>query len=182
MLILLVKWSWSHCRVATHQKVKNSLTFHWLFPDLWTVFTDLLLMRNNWCNIWYFSLHQLLSTSRGKRKKKFGQKDSQWKALTTTTTRVLCSVWNWSLFLLCSTPLIFSERNAFQNLEENLWTINWKTEFPDFSLTLSISEFSPNFLKNSLTFPLPWKIFVFPCQWLFPDCSNPVLGLEGLKH
>ena len=32
-------------RVATHQKLKNSLTFSWLFTDLWTIFTDLKLAR-----------------------------------------------------------------------------------------------------------------------------------------
>ena len=58
----------------------------------------------------------------------------------------------------------FPKENTFQNLEQNLWTINWKTEFPDFSLTLTISKIFPDF---SLTL----KIFVFP--WLFPDHGNP---------
>ena len=31
----------------------------------------------------------------------------------------------------------FPKENAFQSLEENLWTINTKTEFPDFSLTVA---------------------------------------------
>ena len=55
----------------------------------------------------------------------------------------------------------FPTENVFQNLEENLWTINWITEFPHFSLTLTISKISPDFLKNSLTFPWPWKNFRF---------------------
>ena len=44
------------------------------------------------------------------------------------------------------------KENAFQNLEENLRTINQKTEVPDFSLTLTKSKIFPEFLKNSLTF------------------------------
>ena len=50
------------------------------------------------------------------------------------------------------------KENSFQNLEENLLTISRKTEFPDFSLTLTISKIFPDFfltLKNfhfSLTF------------------------------
>ena len=48
----------------------------------------------------------------------------------------------------------FPKENAFQNLEEDLWTINRKTEFSDFSLTLTTSIIFPDFFKNSLTFPL----------------------------
>ena len=66
----------------------------------------------------------------------------------------------------------FPKENAFQNLEEDLWTINRKTEFSDFSLTLTVSIIFPDFFKNSLTFPWPWKIFVFP--WLFLDRGKPV--------
>ena len=40
--------------------------------------------------------------------------------------------------------LSFPKENTFQNLEENLWTINWKTEFPHFSLTLTISKIFPD--------------------------------------
>ena len=42
----------------------------------------------------------------------------------------------------------FPKENAFQNFEENLSTINRKTEFPDFSLTLTISKIFPDFLKK----------------------------------
>ena len=69
----------------------------------------------------------------------------------------------------------FPKENAFQSLEKNLWTINRNTEFPDFSLTLTKSKILPDFLKNSLTFPWPWKIFVFP--WLIPERGNPGLRL-----
>ena len=49
--------------------------------------------------------------------------------------------------------LCFPERKCiFLSLEENLWTINRKKEFPDFSLTLTISK-------------------IFP--WRFPNRGNP---------
>ena len=52
----------------------------------------------------------------------------------------------------------FPKENAFQNIEGNLWTINQKTEFPDFD--------------NIKDFPWLFPYLVFP--WLFPDCGNPV--------
>ena len=64
----------------------------------------------------------------------------------------------------------FPTENVFQDLDENLWTINRITEFPHFSLTLTISKIFRDFLK------IPWlfldleKIFVFP--WLFPGLEN----------
>ena len=49
--------------------------------------------------------------------------------------------------------------------------------FTDFD---NIKDF-PWFLKNSLTFPWPWKIFVFP--WLFPDRGNPdYVCMAAYKH
>ena len=65
----------------------------------------------------------------------------------------------------------FPKGNAFRSLEEHLWTINRKTEFPYFSLTLTISKIFPDFLKNSLTFPTTLKNFHFFC-WLFRDNGN----------
>ena len=54
--------------------------------------------------------------------------------------------------------LCFPERKCiFLSLEENLWTINRKKEFPDFD--------------NTKDFPWPWKILVFP--WRFPNRGNP---------
>ena len=54
--------------------------------------------------------------------------------------------------------LCFPERKCiFLSLEENLWTINRKKEFPDFD--------------NIKDFPWPWKILVFP--WRFPNRGNP---------
>ena len=67
----------------------------------------------------------------------------------------------------------FPTENVFQDLDENLWTINRITEFPHFSLALTISKIFPDFLKIpwlfpdfslalktfrlSLTFPWPWQ-------------------------
>ena len=49
--------------------------------------------------------------------------------------------------------------------------------FTDFD---NIKDF-PWFLKISLTFPWPSKIFVFP--WLFPDRGNPdYLCMTAYKH
>ena len=63
----------------------------------------------------------------------------------------------------------FPKESAFQSLEENLWTINRKKEFPDFSLTLTISKISPDFLKKFPDFSLTLKNFrfslTFPWQW-----------------
>ena len=89
----------------------------------------------------------------------------------TTTTCVRYRVSKWSLCLLCSILSSFPKENAFQNLEESFWTINRKTEFTDISLTLTISKFFRNFSKHSLTFPWPWKMFVF--LWLLTDRGNP---------
>ena len=44
----------------------------------------------------------------------------------------------------------FPTENAFQTLEVNLWTVNRKTEFPDFSLTLTISKIFTD-LKEGIT-------------------------------
>ena len=74
----------------------------------------------------------------------------------------------------------FPKENAFQNLEESFWTINRKTEFTDFSLTLTISKIFRDFSKHSLTFPWPWKIFVF--LWLLTDRGNPEYLNRNIKN
>ena len=126
------------------------------------------------------SLHfQRFSAFCGKRKKEFGWKHPQWKPLTTTTTCVRCWVSNWLLCLLCSILFIFSERKYNSKSWRKL--VNYKQEnripwlFTDFD---NIKDF-PWLLKNSPTFPWPWKIFSFP--WLFPDCGNPVLATLSRK-
>ena len=45
-------------------------------------------------------------------------------------------------------------------------------QFTDFD---NIKDF-PRLLKNSLTFPWPWKIFIFPS--LFPDRGNPGVNIK----
>ena len=120
----------------------------------------------------YFSLHF-------QEEEGIWRKHSEPKSLNTNTTYVRHRVSNWSLCLPHSMLFIFPKENAFQSLEENLWTINRKTEFPDFSLTLTISKIFPDFFKNSLTFPWPWKIFVFP--WLSLDRGNPLWGDVGIS-
>ena len=57
----------------------------------------------------------------------------------------------------------FPKENAFQSLEENLWTINRETEFPDFSLTLTISKIFPDFSLTLKNFGFP---LIFPWRWL----------------
>ena len=67
----------------------------------------------------YFSLYfQPLSAFRGKRKKEFGRKHSQRKPLTTTRGQ------------LSGEDCQIDRFACLQSLEENLRTINWKTEFP----------------------------------------------------
>ena len=56
----------------------------------------------------------------------------------------------------------FPKENAFQSLEENLWTINQKTEFPDLSLTLK-NLFFPDFSLTVATLLLHHNKFLpFP--------------------
>ena len=84
----------THNMLATHQKVKNSLTFHWhlnsfhwpFINEKQSMFTFALAF---FAGHRYFSLHfQPLSAFRWKRKKEFGRKHLQRKPLTTTTTCV----------------------------------------------------------------------------------------------
>ena len=98
-------------RVATHQKVKNSLTFHWPFiNEKQSMFTFTLAFFTGYQ---YFCLHfRPLSAFCGKRKKEFGRKHSQWKPLTTTTTCIGLRVLNWLLCLLCSILFLFSKRKC----------------------------------------------------------------------
>ena len=121
----------------------------------------------------HFSLHiQHFSAFRGKRRRNYQEiiyNENQWPQ-NYYYIEVRRRVSNWSLCLPYSILFIFPKENAFENLEENLWTIGRKTEFPDFSLTLTISKIFPNFLKDSLTFP-ELENFRFP--WLFPDRGNP---------
>ena len=151
-------------RVVTQQKVENSLTFHWTLNSFHWPFINEKQSMFTFALVFFFTGHRHFSLHfkpfsafRGKRKKEFGRNHSQRKPLTTTTTQVRRSVSNWSFccfacFAAYLSP--FPKENAFQSLEENLWTINRKTKFPDFSLTLTISKIFPDF---SLAFPWPWQ-------------------------
>ena len=64
--------------------------------------------------------------------------------------------------------VLFIFSNAFHSLQETLWTMNQKIQFPGFSLTLTVSKIFLDFLKNShWTFPDLGKIKLF----FFPDFS-----------
>ena len=73
-----------------------------------------------------------------------------------------CTMWSFHTFLPSQQFSSFPTENVFQDLDENLWTINRKTEFPHFSLTLTISKIFPDFLKIHWLFPDLEKIFVSP--------------------
>ena len=97
------------------------------------LFTDLLLMRNNWylhvfalaffAGHQYFSIHfQPLSAFHGKGKKEFGRKHSQRKPLTTTITlfnsylnKVKFTLWFWKSLDLQISSLVgyFKKTNDF---------------------------------------------------------------------
>ena len=61
-------------------------------------------------------------------------------------------------------------------LQDDIWTINRKTESPNLSLTLTIPKIFPDFLKSSLTFPDLEK-FLF-----FPDFSLTVATMINKKQ
>jgi len=71
----------------------------------------------------------------------------------------MCHTWsvNIALLALQHTFRFFRKKKHFK-VKENLQTINRKTEFPDFSLTLTISKIFPDLEKFSV----------------FPDRGNPV--------
>ena len=59
----------------------------------------------------------------------------------------------------CSVLIVlFIFSNAFHSLQETLWTMNQKIQFPGFSLTLTVSKIFLDFLKNS--------------HWIFPDLGK----------
>ena len=170
----------SNIRVATHQKVKNSLTFPWLF-------TGLLLMRNNRCShslckssIFFFSFstsfRYLRKEEEGIWKKAFRTKlQNHWPAQLLHVSGIEWQSDHFTCFAAYFSS--FPKENAFQNLEESFWTINRKTEFTDFSLTLTISKIFRDFSKHSLTFPTfknvrfsltfnwPWQPWIFKSKY-----------------
>ena len=99
----------------------------------------------------YFSLHfQPLSAFRGKKKKEFAtsiHNKNHWPQLL-HVSGVDCQIDRFACFAAFFSS--FPKEDVFQSLEENLWTINRKTEFPDFSLTLTISKIFTD-LKEGIT-------------------------------
>ena len=162
----------THNRVATHQKVKNSLTFHWplnsfhwpFINEKQSMFTfTLAIFAGHWKFLFIFTLFPLF-VERGRRKLEESiYNKNHWPQILHVSDEE-CQIDCFPYFVAYFSS--FPKENAFQNLEENLWTINQKTEFPDFSLTLTISKIFPDFsltLKNfrfCLTFLWPWQ----PCH------------------
>ena len=153
--VLSMNFPLSQFRVATHQKVKNSLTFHWSLNSFhWPfinekqsmfTFTLAFLLAIN-IFLFIFNLSRLLRKEEGIWKKAFTTK-------TTDHNYYMCQALSVKLIALQHTfHLLRKKKNAFQSLEENLWTINQKTEFPYFSLTLTISKIFPD-LEKVLFFP-----------------------------
>ena len=164
-------------RVATHQKVTNypvfSLTYHWPLnsfhwpfindkQSMFTIHFSFFLQATD-IFLFIFSLFPLF-TERGRRNWK--------KAFTTKTTDhnyykgsgVQCQI---DCFA-CPAAYFssFPKENEFQSLEENLWTINQKTEFPDLSLTLK-NLFFPDFSLTVATLLLHhWVQGDFWMIWL----------------
>ena len=122
----------------------------------------------------YISLHfQPLSAFRQKRKKEFRRKHSQRKLLTTTTTCIRCRVSNWSLCLLCSMLLIFSERKCISKFWRKL--INYKPEnrIPWLFTDLDNIKDSPRLFKK-----IPWSFPDHEKFSFFPDLSLTVATLS----
>ena len=82
----------------------------------------------------------------------FGRSRSRWGSLVEHCS-VVCVRHRVSIALLDlqHTFRFFRKKKHFK-VKENLWTVNRKTEFPDFSLTLTISKIFPD-LKRFSVFP-----------------------------
>ena len=160
-------------RVATHQKVTNypafSLTYHWPLNSFhWPFINEKQSMFTFTLAFFcrppiFFSSFSTSFCFRGKKKKEFATRihnKNHWPQLL-HVSGVECQIDRFACVAAFFSS--FPKENVFQSLEENLWTINRKTEFPDFSLTLTISKIFPDFsftLKNfrfSLIFPWQWQ-------------------------
>ena len=139
----------------------------------------------------YFSLHfQPLSTLRARGRTNLEeniQNENHWPQLLHTGVCQECQIDCCACFTAYFSS--FLKENALQSVEENLRTINWKTEFPDFSLTLTISRIFPDFsltLKNfcfSLTFPWQWQPWVrYPLVMLITECSQLLWNFLHSMH
>ena len=121
--------------------------------------------------LFIFNLFPLFA-ERGRRNLEESIQNEITKPLTgTTSTCVRYRVSKWSLYLVCSILFIFSERKCISKSWGKL--LNYKPEngihwlFTD----LTISKIFRDFSKHSLTFPWPWKMFVF--LWLLTDRGYP---------
>ena len=177
-LFFTISQNWGHLsitRVATHQKVKNSVTFHWPLKSFhWSFINEKQSMLpftlpflgaiNSF--LFIFKLF-LLCADRGRRNLQESiHNENHWSQL----PHVSDVVSNWSLFLPCTILFVFSERKCiskswrkvmnykpenripwlftdFDNIKDFPWLFK---KFPDFSLTLKNVHFS-------LTFPWPWQ-------------------------
>ena len=162
-LFFTISQNWGHLsitRVATHQKVKNSLTFHWPLKSFhWSFinekqsmlpFTLAFLGAIN-SFLFIFKLF-LLCVDRGRRNLQESiHNENHWSQL----PHVSDVVSNWSLFLPCTILFVFSERKCISKSWRKV--MNYKPEnripwlFTDFD---NIKDF-PWLFKNSLTFPWP---------------------------
>ena len=168
-LFFTISQNWGHLsitRVATHQKVKNSLTFHWPLKSFhWSFinekqsmlpFTLAFLGAIN-SFLFIFKLF-LLCADRGRRNLQENiHNESHWSQL----PHVSDVVSNWSLFLPCTILFVFSERKCISKSWRKV--MNYK---PENRIPWLFTDFD-----NIKDFPWPWKMFIFP--WLFPDHGNP---------
>ena len=152
-------------RVATRQKVKKSLTFHWPLNSFhWPFINE----KHVYIHFSLFCRPSIVFSSFSTSSffsRKEERKHSQRKPLTTTTTCVKRGVSNWSFCLLCSILFVFSGRKCISKSWRKL--INYKPEntiLPDFSLTLTISKIFPDFSQNAYNYGahMPY-IIRLPC-------------------
>ena len=151
--VLSMNFPLSQFRVATHQKVKNSLTFHWSLNSFhWPfinekqsmfTFTLAFLLA---INIFLFIFNLSAFVERRRNLEESIHDENHWPQLL-HVSGIECQIDRLAAYF-SSSP----KKNAFQSLEENLWTINQKTAFPYFLLTLTISKTFPD-LEKFLFFP-----------------------------
>ena len=181
-LFFTISQNWGHLsitRVATHQKVKNSLTFHWPLKSFhWSFINEKQSMLpftlpflgaiNSF--LFIFKLF-LLCVDRGRRNLQESiHNENHWSQL----PHVSDVVSNWSLFLPCTILFVFSERKCISKSWRKV--MNYKPEnripwlftdldnikdfpwlfkkFPDFSLTMATlitSKSNPPVLRGSFS-------------------------------
>ena len=158
-LFFTISQNWGHLsitRVATHQKVKNSLTFHWPLKSFhWSFinekqsmlpFTLAFLGAIN-SFLFIFKLF-LLCADRGRRNLQESiDNENHWSQL----PHVSDVLSNWSLFLPCTILFVFSERKCISKSWRKV--MNYK---PENRIPWLFTDFD-----NIKDFP-----------WLFPDLEK----------